>query len=1071
MVELKQEIMKIFDFILENNLVSENGIFTINHLKLYRKIINEKTDSEFILTEEQKNLLIKTFISNNVGFSSLTPEIILSDEQCIFDALDNNIYNVDFLRDVPEDLLIKIIELVLKNNYIVSKNTPKFLKNNISVLVRSIELETNSIDDFEDSECLKTDDIERVIETAIKKGYVLTENSPAFLLKNKKIILASLQKDLGTVKFVDSEMIREHDIFKYLLLNGYNFSENHLFRTRINHLKDKEIMESFFDKLEITSGNEVVKKRILELYHDAINTKPSIKNLKEVFSISAEHQWKKLKNSNHDLSNIFGKICGQLKLEKNFDEALSKLTFLEKMEEILDEKYNFLLEAMQEYFNIYHSTNNDKMKLIQSSQNEIAKLSALYIAKLKETFKKQKIIEYTKLIKPYFILKRNHPYVVKRTTLNAKKDLLYMMYLNKDEKTMCIHRKYSQLISDEEVEEMFKSFLNSRDNNLSDFRYMPLKFNDYIIYLKVSKIINRLNSGYISFSGKEVEKYKHLIDYDTHKNQYFYIGPKFFEVETNSFQKFIAHEKIYSKLKKDLMEELNKLEIEEKIENYLYEEISSELPFIDEYFEFNSNKYLNDLIFRQFYRYCISSNYNDESFINKKSYEIIYNLLVNKSLIWYMLFYGLFNHMDTREFEEAFLSPETIFELMNSMSLIVEFSNKFHLDLNELKNIIDIRKTLEVADETKTAILGMDIIEKLCNNMDYVENTKEEVIKMACDLVSQMVTRNTSTIPYINGKTLNYKYSMYDSLDISYLISGINTNSCYKLGGSDNDFMHYCALNKNGFTIKICDKSNNFIAKASGFRNGNVIYINQLRSIYDLGGNNSAGNYEKECEDIIETLKKACEDIILTSGENKEEKTKIDKIFINKSYLLKNYEPTVSMAVTKKIGDNPMDTVSQNWIEFKETLNLKETLENNSFDTDFGLYEIISFDGHKNWPSQIKHCDVPALYFRKRNQIIITNEINMDLYAKLNRIEAISDYQNNTDFKNIEILENTTIFCGDNWFILCANSLVYQSKVLMDDEVALKEYNVCLKVINSHINENSKNNEIESLIRKKLNDN
>lgn len=221
MVELKQEIMKIFDFILENNLVSENGIFTINHLKLYRKIINEKTDSEFILTEEQKNLLIKTFISNNVGFSSLTPEIILSDEQCIFDALDNNIYNVDFLRDVPEDLLIKIIELVLKNNYIVSKNTPKFLKNNISVLVRSIELETNSIDDFEDSECLKTDDIERVIETAIKKGYVLTENSPAFLLKNKKIILASLQKDLGTVKFVDSEMIREHDIFKYVMFSNH----------------------------------------------------------------------------------------------------------------------------------------------------------------------------------------------------------------------------------------------------------------------------------------------------------------------------------------------------------------------------------------------------------------------------------------------------------------------------------------------------------------------------------------------------------------------------------------------------------------------------------------------------------------------------------------------------------------------------------------------------------------------------------------------------------------------------------------------------------------------------------
>ena len=97
-------------------------------------------------------------------------------------------------------------------------------------------------------------------------------------------------------------------------------------------------------------------------------------------------------------------------------------------------------------------------------------------------------------------------------------------------------------------------------------------------------------------------------------------------------------------------------------------------------------------------------------------------------------------------------------------------------------------------------------------------------------------------------------------------------------------FFHYCLLDKNGFILKIEDIYGNFIARAAGFRHGNYIYINQLRSIYDDRFNLNV-NFEysgEEFEEIIETFKQACNDIINTSQGNEKEKNKVEYIFVTK---------------------------------------------------------------------------------------------------------------------------------------------------------------------------------------------
>ena len=88
-----------------------------------------------------------------------------------------------------------------------------------------------------------------------------------------------------------------------------------------------------------------------------------------------------------------------------------------------------------------------------------------------------------------------------------------------------------------------------------------------------------------------------------------------------------------------------------------------------------------------------------------------------------------------------------------------------------------------------------------------------------------MAKRNKSTVPYIKGSTPNYNYSLYDPLDVTLLSCGYDTDACFRVGGIDNDFLHYCALDKNGFVIKITDKSGKFVARAAGFRNGNCIFL------------------------------------------------------------------------------------------------------------------------------------------------------------------------------------------------------------------------------------------------------
>lgn len=279
---------------------------------------------------------------------------------------------------------------------------------------------------------------------------------------------------------------------------------------------------------------------------------------------------------------------------------------------------------------------------------------------------------------------------------------------------------------------------------------------------------------------------------------------------------------------------------------------------------------------------------------------------------------------------------------------------------------------------------------------------------------------------------------MYDSTDETLLTAGLDTNACFRCCGNDNDFLHYCALDKNGFVIKITDTDGNFIGRASGFRNGNGVYINQLRTIYDK----KSSAYSSEQDAIIKTFEQACDDIVETSQKNKDEQDKIDFVVVTKSYTLSDKHSNVDDKTTDAIGYDPMDAQSDDWKQFVSTTkNLDEAKRSNSFNTDYGNYLIICIKSAVGTltPDKIKKGDVPALYSRTRQQVNV-NEPNEDLENYVNKIKACFSYQTGQEFGYLKVPQSCKVVIGDNWYIVFGNQGVLDGCYLPHDNYAKMEF-------------------------------
>lgn len=979
------------------------------------------------------------------------------------------------------ELLIFIIKHKeqLTKKYLFNKTNLKLIKdllnNNLSKTIYLNEEQTNIL-----------------INIFLLSNNTFNENTPNFILEDKECILNSIKKDINSIKYVKSKYLNDPDIFKQLILQGYNFYNDKPEQIPLDKLNDPEIIDYYLKNYDLyphKQKDEIFNTRINELINKVLNSKPTIQSFEPILNYIAECKWENYRTKNtNQYENLLAKISSYLQNNKDIESIEYNLPYLSDIKKILDVKYNILYQAINEYHQIYHSNMPNKLDNLQSSKDTISSLSALYVAKSKEKYKKELIKEYKNILKPYYQLKKDNPLVIKKTIEIKQQEQLRKMYdkayttnnqdiLNFIEK---LKNKYSNQIPSNIIEYMIRYYIHNKDNDISNFINIsiPIRYQEYKRYISISKLINRLNSNYIKITDYEVLKYQEFIKYDETKKIYYYSGSNFTKEEIDEINEYQKYQSVYNNIIKDIMIKTKTIEITTNIDEQTLKNIETLIPFTDEYYIFNREEILKQLKFKNLLYCCFDKKYNIESLTNNQSYKMIYNLLIDNSLIWLLLILHSNNEpkinfiKNKYEFQNNGIFPAKICNIINEMPNIISLANKLKIDITKLNNLMNVYDINKVANNRQIAILTPYIISKLCTCREYIYTSNEDIINISTDLICAMTKRNKSTIPYISGETEIYKYSTYDPLDENILISGINTHSCFKIAGNDNDFLHYCALNKNGVVIKITDLSDNLIAKASGFRNGNIVYLNQLRTIFDKGGNNYSGESTHEKESIIKAFQQACKDIVMISQNNLQEDDKIDYVITTKSYILSDYQSNISDDIFDNFDETIVENKSEDWYNYiLHTKNLLETYEDGYFETDFGCYSLICLASKTNnlesEEIDIKTKDVKPLYERKRNRILVTKNIDASILQKINKIKAIESYFKETKFEEIDIPNDSTIYLGDNWYLILNNNIIINLCYLEHDEKAKTEIKTTIEILNENI-ELDKNNIQENNLSKTL---
>ena len=262
----------------------------------------------------------------------------------------------------------------------------------------------------------------------------------------------------------------------------------------------------------------------------------------------------------------------------------------------------------------------------------------------------------------------------------------------------------------------------------------------------------------------------------------------------------------------------------------------------------------------------------------------------------------------------------------------------------------------------------------------------------------------------------------------SNLTHGERTGSCMRIGGNGEKLLDFCLTDKNGFHIRFEDPdTHEYISRVSGFRNGNTVFLNELRfSCLEKYSN----------ENIVESCKIAARRIIELS---KDSDYPIQNIVITKKYAM----------------ENTNDKIVNFGIENNKT-GLKD------FYSDIDVSGVVLATNATNGqlvPINFDKTYVPTYKpVRSKPQFLSTSS---ELTARINRVAAIKKILNDASLKDIDSLQfEDGIICGivtDDWYLYVDINLNVHYDYITIDSRAKEE----LIEYTTYINDMIENNKIK----------
>lgn len=212
-----------------------------------------------------------------------------------------------------------------------------------------------------------------------------------------------------------------------------------------------------------------------------------------------------------------------------------------------------------------------------------------------------------------------------------------------------------------------------------------------------------------------------------------------------------------------------------------------------------------------------------------------------------------------------------------------------NLDLSNVElSLTDILKYTTVYSATSSVysrILGKEDAKLIQTNPGpnsaFKNTNKIDRLNRAVELTINNYKRQVITIPTFtedissNNKTINVIVGNFtDSRTITH---GERTGACMRIGGAGETLFNFCLENENGFHIVFEDpETHEYISRVSGFRNGNSVFLNQLRE--------SLNEDKYSNQDLINFSKVIAKKLIEYSSDSS---YRIDNVFITKDYALK----------------------------------------------------------------------------------------------------------------------------------------------------------------------------------------
>lgn len=259
----------------------------------------------------------------------------------------------------------------------------------------------------------------------------------------------------------------------------------------------------------------------------------------------------------------------------------------------------------------------------------------------------------------------------------------------------------------------------------------------------------------------------------------------------------------------------------------------------------------------------------------------------------------------------------------------------------------------------------------------------------------------------------------------SNITHGERTGACMRIGGMGETLWKFCLEDKNGFHIRFENPyTGEYISRVSGFRNGNTVFLNELRYSCNLD------DYSNE--DVVSSCRLVA-NILLQ--ESKDSSCPIENVVIHPAYAMCDYQNT---AVYLNIS-SPKEGLKS---FYSDVSSIAVVLATTSTDAAFA-------------PVNFDKSNVPV-YQPARECAKESTNVDI-LNSNINRVHSIHQALSGQNYKYIEPITFQEGFLygivGQDWYLYVdANQQVHEDLISIDKR-AEEELKIARKKAQAYISE------------------